>query len=115
MVKFLFASDSIQTNKGGWLIDEIGVAKGWLIGVEEIKVEEKVSVFPNPVTSILSIKAKEEINFRISIYDIAGKLILDKEIKSGIELNIQNLPDGIYNIVIETTDSRYTKKIVKHF
>jgi len=115
LVKFLFASDNVQTNKGGWLIDEIGVAKGWLIGIEEIKIEEKVSIFPNPVSSILSIKSKEDFNFQIYIYDITGELVLNKKIMSGIDLNVENLHDGIYNIVIETTDSKYTKQIVKHF
>jgi hypothetical protein len=115
MVKFVFASDSIQNNRGGWLIDEIGVVKGLLIGVEEIKIEENFSVYPNPVTSILSVKAKEDFNFRIYIYDLTGKLILEKEVISGIDLNVEYLSTGIYNIVIETPASKYIKQIVKHF
>ncbi len=115
MIKFLFASDSIQNNRGGWLLEDLFIAIGTLIGVEEIKVEEKVSVFPNPASSILSIKAREDFSFHIYIYDINAKLVLDKEIISGIDLYIQSLPDGIYNIVIETPTNRYAKKFVKHF
>ena len=51
-----------------------------------------IRVYPNPVSSILHINSKEL--HKISIYDLNGKLLLQKEVNSS--LNLSDLPKATY-------------------
>ncbi len=57
----------------------------------------KIKVFPNPVSSLLSIQYNGELS--IKVYDFVGRVLIQTTIKN---IDMSTLPDGIY--IIQTTD-----------
>jgi hypothetical protein len=77
-------------------------------------ISSEVQVFPNPVSSILTIRNNKLFDLSITILDINGKLIQSKSSnQSTIEIDVKNNTSGIYfvSVLSETKSSIY--KIVK--
>jgi sugar lactone lactonase YvrE len=67
-----------------------------------------VSLYPNPTSGIVTLKAKTGLP--ISVYNIMGELILNSELKTDtIELDLNNQANGIYIVRIGSV----AKKIIK--
>lgn len=72
-----------------------------------------VSMFPNPVTNVLTIN-ELSTNATISIYDINGKLLISKIAKSPSEkIEVSSLSKGIYSIIISDKKGIKTNKLIK--
>jgi hypothetical protein len=78
---------------------------GWPIDLEEISSE--LLIYPNPVSDILNIT--QEID--IKVYDMVGNLIISKEKTTQIDMT--NLPSGIYNLNINHNDKIINNRIIK--
>ncbi|MCZ4410739.1 T9SS type A sorting domain-containing protein [Cryomorphaceae bacterium 1068] len=65
----------------------------------------ELTLFPNPATDVLKIDAGNEVIDRISLFDISGKLITEKNKVNSPKtfFNINNLPSGLY--VVEVVGS----------
>lgn len=70
----------------------------------------KLKVFPNPAGELIRVSCDEKIN-TLKIFDLTGHEI--KERKQGKEIDVADLKNGIYFLVIETQKNRYNQKIVK--
>jgi len=77
-------------------------------------------VLSNPVSaeqSILTLTRKDNlIKAEVSIYNSKAKLIKKQEIpnlNNNIEINVKELSNGIYFIVLEDENGRYSKKFIK--
>jgi len=77
--------------------------KGSFTGIEDIKVEPSVKLWPNPVTSKLNIRYSGEYQSKINveICDIMGKMVsteMYSNISDGYEfsINTESLKQGIY-------------------
>ncbi|MEZ5026234.1 MAG: T9SS type A sorting domain-containing protein [Chitinophagales bacterium] len=68
-----------------------------------------ISVYPNPVNSILNISTKETIK-KINIYNSIGALV---QTESQNIFSIVHLPAGIYHIQVQTEKGTETVQIVK--
>lgn len=90
------------------------------VGLDEISVEENsFEVFPNPVanTSTVSFNLKQSGNVIVELYNSAGKRVM--QIANGtfnagqnkVNLNSNELDNGIYFISIKTADQTMTGKI----
>lgn len=75
-----------------------------------------LKIYPNPTTGFVNIDLGNqnlESNSIVKLFDIQGRMISTKEMKTAIDnVNISNLSDGVYLITIENGSSRTTKKIV---
>jgi len=47
------------------------------------------------------------------LFDVSGKLVLSKTITESTELDIKELPQGVYFLKVSTDDKSGTYKIVK--
>ena len=103
MFRFNFKSDSIQTNKAGWIIDDLAI-RIYDIGSginENHQSSFNVEVFPNPINEhgiLQAVSFHNEKDFTISIYNSLGQEIkttsLDKNNQYIIKAN--ELTSGIY-------------------
>jgi hypothetical protein len=60
-----------------------------------------ISFFPNPVTDKINIKGISEITSpRFLIYDVNGKLLMNRTTDGGTDLNLADLVSGVYTIKI---------------
>lgn len=75
---------------------------------------ESFSIFPNPSTDIINVSInKNSMNCSYEIMSLDGKVV-SKDILTGNQINISNLPDGIYIIqLFDKGASIGVKKIVK--
>jgi hypothetical protein len=77
-----------------------------------------VSSYPNPFTENfkLNLTSTSEENVGITIYDMTGRLIEQKELnlKDVSEFTLgDNYPSGIYNIIVIQGDEMKTTRIIK--
>jgi hypothetical protein len=90
-----------------------------LAGKSEVILSESMNVFPNPVTDNmnLQINSNKLLNVTIQIYNSIGRLIKTENIVTAKgetkQINLSNLPKGIYFAKFESEHGTYTKKIVK--
>jgi photosystem II stability/assembly factor-like uncharacterized protein len=76
--------------------------------------EGQVSLYPNPVTDILQITAKTEIN-SVVIFNINGQQLLNKDLNSMQgEIDLSALSTGIYFARVSANNATETFKIVKN-
>ena len=72
---------------------------------------ENISLFPNPVSDILTIETSKKITFKsATIYNAPGKEILTSTNK---EINLSKLSKGVYFIKVFTDAGNLYKKIIK--
>ena len=79
--------------------------------IDNFVLNEAVTMYPNPVQSILTINSNFPIT-RVQIYSLVGDLVFDE--RGNVErLNIRSLNSGIYMIKIHSNRFSITKKLIK--
>ncbi len=84
------------------------------LSVEEVS-QEKFTIFPNPVSNRLQIVFPKNIQeAQVSLFDILGKLILNKGIsETSNSINLEDTKTGIYIIKIQSQNQTNTYKLIK--
>ncbi len=73
-----------------------------------------VKIYPNPAQNYVHIQQTEAKPISISIIDMQGKIILQKNIQKSLErINVSNLPKGTYLISIKKSENTYQKILLK--
>ncbi len=82
--------------------------------VYEINLENEIQVFPNPSNSNLYFEAESLVFQSIQIFNQLGQLVESKYISDlqKTQINIANLPHGIYFTKIHTDKGILTKKVI---
>ncbi len=86
--------------------------------VSEIN-SQSFQLFPNPVADILNIELNIEFanNYEIRILDIKSQMVFDQKFDNMVkrpQLNVSNMPNGIYLIQIVSNSLIYSQKFVKN-
>ena len=81
------------------------------LGTNEVSnAENLISVYPNPTSDFLNIKAKDKIK-NVSVYDLSGKNV--RVDISGNTVNVKHLQSGTYMITVETANGKVSEKFIK--
>jgi hypothetical protein len=81
------------------------------LGTSEIK-KVTIGVYPNPTNGILNIKTDSDIN-SISVTNAVGQRL--KIQYSDHQINMQNLPSGVYIVeMILKNGQKISKKVIKN-
>ena len=71
----------------------------------ETKNSETSSIYPNPTRDFVNIELQEDS--LVEIIDINGKVVKALELFAGVNnVNISDLPNGVYNIKTKNSVSR---------
>ncbi|WP_425076010.1 T9SS type A sorting domain-containing protein [Psychroserpens sp. S379A] len=72
------------------------------------------SLFPNPANDVLNIKLNNISNANLRVYDIQGKLVIERPISNeqNLELNVSNLQSGLYFVKLNTSTKEMVKKLI---
>lgn len=91
----------------------------WTSSTDEFSETDDINIYPNPIISNeLYIDAENNIGkVEVQMYDMLGKLIevVDMDLKSGknkLNLTHSNYHNGMYNIIIKSTDNNYIRKVL---
>lgn len=90
------------------------------LSVEDIKVNNVVSVYPNPAVSNanVSINASASAEGTLQVIDITGKTVMMSNLNlnagyNNINIDVQNLSTGIYSVNVSIGKEVYTQKLIK--
>ncbi|WP_420572843.1 T9SS type A sorting domain-containing protein [Kordia sp.] len=80
----------------------------------DIIEEEKISIYPNPTSSILKINfSNNDIIKSVKLYNVIGqKMIFNIDRQNNI-IDVSDLAKGVYILNIKTENKNFTKKIIK--
>ena len=108
LIRFCFLSDSNQTNKDGWMIDDIKITVITPSNIKKNNHNSGIRIIPNPVKDI-SLIDLSHINTpeRIIVYSSTGlKLIDDHLYTPEYQISRSDLSPGIYYIRVITEDEK---------
>jgi hypothetical protein len=76
----------------------------------------EIQVYPNPSNQILTVKTnKFSKETQYTILNMSGKIVSNGELtKKETQINIENLDDGSYILMVNSSESYIAKKIIKH-
>jgi hypothetical protein len=75
-------------------------------------INEEFNLYPNPVTESFNINGFKDIA-SLKLFDINGKVILNKQITSNETISANNLPKGVYIVKLITAEGIVEKKLIK--
>jgi predicted alpha-1,6-mannanase (GH76 family) len=84
--------------------------------VDKLETTNVLSIYPNPVSTDLTIDCGKEWFSDIVIFDIDGKIVLNESgiIQGSTSINVENLPEGVFFLTIQTTkNGRLVKKFIR--
>ncbi|PIF43363.1 putative secreted protein (Por secretion system target) [Chryseobacterium sp. 52] len=105
------ADIKISFNSNGKVVDKILTVTSTTSTLATAEVKKiEFSIYPNPVTDILTIKTQEKI-ISVSVYDASGKLV-NTQLNNG-QINMSMLPNGVYILNAATDKAVYQQKLIK--
>lgn len=83
-------------------------------GINEINISDYLKIYPNPNNGNFYIDNLKNQSVNIQLIDIQGKEVFSKKnlVNGSTQLNLENLPKGVYTIRVQTNDEVSTTKIV---
>lgn len=76
---------------------------------------EDVSIYPNPVTDVVSVKASNNRYKKATISDMSGKVLGTYVLSENVTaINMTNFPKGVYLLKLSSDSEHNIKKIVKN-
>ncbi len=81
------------------------------VGIQQINKNSAITIYPNPAINSLNIAGITEKTM-IRLYDVIGKLILEKEVTTNPQLNTTAFETGIYTLITESKTVRTLNKVV---
>ena len=74
---------------------------------------QEINIFPNPLEKgkLLNINSISEESKTIQIFDISGRMVLNKNI-NGAQLDVSVLESGTYIVKVEVENKISTKKLI---
>jgi len=104
--RFLFKSDSVETNKPGWMVDNLLLRQPQLSGISVKDVNKKQGLlYPNPSASgIFRIDYPERhVQGTIEVFNNYGQLVKQEALSGTI--NLTDLPKGFYHYRIKFSET----------
>jgi Secretion system C-terminal sorting domain len=83
-------------------------------GIQELKAQESLSVYPNPTTERISISSGQNGGAELTIYDQVGRVVYrNNAFYSGSEVDIHSLSSGIYTLHLSSAGGEMQSRFVK--
>ncbi|MEM9547169.1 MAG: T9SS type A sorting domain-containing protein [Bacteroidota bacterium] len=94
-------------------IDENCDDEDLITSIQENSIEREITIFPNPTSGTVSINCSIETSGKFSLLDNTGRTILTQNLKQKNEIDLVNLPSGVYLLEIKTVNGDWTEKLIK--
>lgn len=109
--KFIIEPSVVDGSEGSVLIlDDLGVTYGFSSGVNEEDMAAQFELYPNPTSTSLTVKSSTVVNdLSYKIIDAKGALVLKGEY-NGVSIDVADLPQGLYNLLVSTPEGNTSSK-----
>lgn len=111
-----YQSIGIASSTGGLNLNYIKFTRLKSSEIEELNTEAiSFKVYPNPATDVINIKLNTEEPADVTIYDLSGKMILNKQHRGNNILPIYTkglMSKGLYMINVKTKSKVFNEKIL---
>ena len=106
--------EAIQTGFSGTIPNNVQLSTSCALETNDNFMSNNLIISPNPATNSLFIKVNNNTEIQeISIYSVLGQLV--KNIKRNVNsIDINDLNNGIYFILVDTTNGREIQKFLKN-
>lgn len=96
-----------------YYIDDVTVMDSALVGVYSFEHKtSQVIIYPNPASSLLNVETKTQGGL-ISIFDILGTELINQRIENKKQIDISQLPAGIYLLRLESEGKTASTRFIK--
>lgn len=121
LYRFSFITDSIQTNKDGFMFDWINMVE-LLVPIERTASPQiDIHTYPNPATGKIYIHIPQipnKENLHLGLYNLEGKLLREKAIPNtneSYQMDLQDLPRATYILQLRDQEGMIlgTEKVIK--
>lgn len=92
-------------NSCGFDLQAVGVINQGTLSRDDF-AQNSIKIYPNPATDYFTIKLDE--GAMVSIYDISGRIVLEKNIESTEQINTSNLKSGVYIVQVVFAQGKKT-------
>ncbi len=83
-----------------------------IVGINDYEIDNLVSVYPNPTSSILNIEAEDLVS--VSIIDMSGRVVyFANESCSAASIDLEGFAKSEYMVKVETKKGTSVKRIIK--
>ena len=105
---------AVGSSRGGIAIYKTNLEKDIGTSIKEVHKYQSIHVFPNPSYQTISLGGIPENveQVKVVVYSLTGQVALTMK-GTDLDLNVENLKDGIYLIIALANDKRYISKFVK--
>jgi PKD repeat protein len=89
-----------------------------IVDVEEIKLRENLTVYPNPASDFIKINLGENLyakEFSVKIFDLTGRVIKSSQhynVLEEIEINTSDFNSGLYLVQMDIDGKRISRRIM---
>ncbi len=73
----------------------------------------KVTIYPNPVSTKLNISSKNTLIENITVYSVLGEKVMELTAKGINSIDVSSLSEGLYFLEINTPEGRNIQKFIK--
>jgi hypothetical protein len=113
-LRFVFSSDSLQTNKEGWMIDNLFLSMGcWCcLSIKESHQNNSILIVPNPVSDKMTITVTQKSD--LEILNIDGKLLeIINNVNKETIIDVKSFQCGVYILRAKTDKGIVIKRFIK--
>lgn len=118
LFRFSFISDSIDNQRDGLMFDDLRFLDQ-AEGINELSHYRGLQIWPNPTSDILHIKTPDELKGEkiiLLVCNNKGQIIRNYSLLSrgnNDQLDVSELPEGMYYVVIYLGDRKYYARFMK--
>lgn len=100
---------------GGFDLDAVGVINNqFTTSLNKSTEAVDFHIYPNPAKELLFIKNNKNNLYEFILVNVLGDVLIEKKLNIGTEkINLDNLPSGIFTLIVKTESSLFSKKIIK--
>jgi len=114
LVKFVATSG----NGNNLYLDNINLQQKNPVGIKQsVNAAYNMNVFPNPTNGLtnITINSPSSVNGKLNVYNAIGQVVFTKDASltegsNVISLDVADYANGIYSVVVESTNGSMTKK-----
>ncbi len=94
---------------------DMDICSDWTVLTTIENSRESIKIFPNPATSNIRIESNVNLqNGYLKIYNSQGQVVhSQKLLEENAQINIQNIPPGLYLVEITVDGKRHITKLIK--